>query len=367
MKNHMKDKIRVVLFGALLFGLSVFNLLTPERGFSQRENRFLEKLPGFSLESLIKGEFNEKFQRYTADQFIIRDRWISLKTRIDLGILKQDNGRVYFGQDDFLFDMETPLEGARFIRNMKKINTFKKETDLPLDIVLVPTKSTVFKDKLPAKAPMIDEEELLKDIEEKLDGSINLIPLIESLSSKNDQAIYYKTDHHYRTLGAYYSYAEYMNKLGIEPYSLDYFKREVINDEFLGSQFRKSSYYRGESEEIERFFPEDDTVKKIIKNEEEEADSLYDESFLEKSDKYSYFLGGDDAVVDIRTSAGEAGTLLVVKDSFANSMVPFLSLHFSRIIVIDERYFNIPLKDYIEDLEIDRVLFLKNIRTFYDG
>nr|WP_300005933.1 DHHW family protein [Tissierella sp.] len=367
MKNQIKDKILVVLFGALLLGLSVFNLLTPERGFSQRENRFLEKQPEFSLESLIKGEFSEKFQKYTSDQFISRDRWISLKTRMDLAILKQDNGRVYFGEDDFLFDLEAPLDGARFIKNMKKINSFKKETDLPLDLMLVPTKTTVYGDKLPARAPTIDEKELLKDIEAKLDSSINLVDLIEVLTSKNSQKLYYKTDHHYTSLGAYYSYAQYMDHLDLKPYSLDYFKREVVSDEFLGSQFRKSSYYRGKSEEIERFIPREDTVKEIIKNQEEKSSSLYDEKFLKKSDKYSFFLGGDDAVVDITTSAEEGGTLLVVKDSFANSMIPFLSLHFSRIIVIDERYFNIPLKDYIEDLEIDRVLFLKNIRTFYDG
>lgn len=101
----MKDKIRVVLFGSLLAALSVFNLLSPSRIFSDRENRFLESFPDLTLETIIDGKFNEKFQKYAADQFIGRDEWISLKTKLDLAMLKKDNGRVYFGKDDFLFDV----------------------------------------------------------------------------------------------------------------------------------------------------------------------------------------------------------------------------------------------------------------------
>lgn len=235
--------------------------------------------------------------------------------------------------------------------------------------MLVPTKSSVLQDKLPVKAPVIDEEKLLKDIEGELDKRINFISLINFFQSKNDEPVYYKTDHHYTSLGAYYAYEKYIESLGLKAYPLDYFKREAVSEDFLGSQFRKSNYYEGPSETIEKFTPKDKIDLKIIKNENEDKifNSLYDEKFLEKSDKYSFFLGGDDAVVDIKSSVKGAGTLVVVKDSFANSMVPFLTLHFDRIILIDQRYLNIPIKDYIKDIEVDRVLFLKNIRTFYDG
>lgn len=363
----MKSRIRVIIFGILILGLSFINLLSPSKSFSDRENRFLERLPKFSMEAIIDGKFNEKFQKYTADQFIARDNWISLKTKLDLAMLKQDNGRVYFGQDNFLFDVDKTIDEERFVKNIDKINTFKDNIDIPVDIMLVPTKSTIFIEKLPAKAPIIDEDELLEHIEDSIDEDIRSIPLINLFRSKNSEAIYYKTDHHYTSLGAYYAYHEYMKSLGIEPLNLDYFEREVVSDKFLGSQFRKSNYYAGTSETIEKFIPKEDTIINIIKNEKDEASSLYDEKFLEKSDKYSFFLGGDDAVVDIKTSLQGQGTLLVVKDSFANSLVPFLTNHFERIIVIDERYLNIPIRDYIDGIEIDRILFLKNIRTFYDG
>lgn len=365
----MKDKIRVILFAGLLLVLSVFNLLSPAKTFSNRENRFLEKFPELSLDSIIDGKFNEKFQKYAADQFLLRDRWISLKTRVDLGIMKKDNGRVYFGEDNFLFDIEKAIDKDRFIKNMNEINNFKKSVYAPIDIMLVPTKSSVLQDKLPVKAPVIDEEKLLKDIEGELDKRINFISLINFFQSKNDEPVYYKTDHHYTSLGAYYAYEKYIESLGLKAYPLDYFKREAVSEDFLGSQFRKSNYYEGPSETIEKFTPKDKIDLKIIKNENEDKifNSLYDEKFLEKSDKYSFFLGGDDAVVDIKSSVKGAGTLVVVKDSFANSMVPFLTLHFDRIILIDQRYLNIPIKDYIKDIEVDRVLFLKNIRTFYDG
>ena len=231
--------------------------------------------------------------------------------------------------------------------------------------MLIPTKFSVLQDKLPFKAPIIDEVGLLREIEENLDKSINLLSPIEEFKSTEEE-IYYKTDHHYTSLGAYYAYRQYMEELGIDPYDLDFFKRETVTDDFLGSLFRKSNYYRGESERIEKFIPKEDVSLNIIRDEKEELDGLYDEKFLEKNDKYSFFLGGDHSVMDIRTSIEGGETLLLVKDSFANSMIPFLTLHFSRIIVIDERYFNISLEEYIGDKDIDRVLFLYNIRTFYD-
>lgn len=362
----MKDKLRVILFGGLLFGLSVFNILSPTKTFSDRENRFLEKFPEINLDRIKSGKFNEEFQKHSSDQFIFRDDWISLKTRIDLMGFKKDNGRVYFGKNDYLFGVEEPLDEKRFLKNMEKINTFKSEVNFPVDIMLIPTKATVLGDKLPPKAPILDEEILFKQIQSKLDKEINLVSLISSLRLKNKEAIYYKTDHHYTSLGAFYSYNEYMKSIGEKPYPIDYFKREGVTDKFLGSLFRKSNYYGGESEKIEKFIPTKNVDLNIIKNEKDKLKGLYDESFLEKGDKYSFFLGADHPVLDIKTSMEGKGTLLLVKDSFANSLIPFLTLHFDRITVIDERYFNIPLKDYIEDKEIDRVLFLYNIRTFAD-
>lgn len=353
------------LFSCLIFSLSFFNILTPQRSFSDSENRFLEKFPKVSLEAIVDGKFNEDFQKYSADQFILRDKWIRLKTSLDLLSFKKDNGRVYFGRDDYLFGVEEELNQNKFLKNIKNTNSFKAEIDFPLDIMLIPTKFSVLQDKLPFKAPIIDEVGLLREIEENLDKSINLLSPIEEFKSTEEE-IYYKTDHHYTSLGAYYAYRQYMEELGIDPYDLDFFKRETVTDDFLGSLFRKSNYYRGESERIEKFIPKEDVSLNIIRDEKEELDGLYDEKFLEKNDKYSFFLGGDHSVIDIRTSIEGGETLLLVKDSFANSMIPFLTLHFSRIIVIDERYFNISLEEYIGDKDIDRVLFLYNIRTFYD-
>ncbi|OLS02331.1 hypothetical protein TICRE_17180 [Tissierella creatinophila DSM 6911] len=209
----MKEKFRVFLFGVLLFGLSVFNILSPNKTFSDRENRFLEKFPELNLESITNGKFNEKFQKYSSDQFIFRDDWISLKTRIDLIGFKKDNGRVYFGKDDYLFAVEEPVDRKRFLKNMEKINKLKREVSFPLDIMLVPTKATVLEDKLPPKAPILDEELILEQINSKLDKEINLISPIDLLRLKNKESIYYKTDHHYTSLGAFYTYSEYMESI----------------------------------------------------------------------------------------------------------------------------------------------------------
>ena len=361
----MKDKIQILLFASILFIISLLNLFTPQRIFSDRENRFLETLPKLSLESIMDGKFNEKFQDYSADQFIFRDKWISLKSRLDLLALKKDNGRVYFGENDYLFEVEEDLDEKKFLKKMEKINALKKAIDIPLDIMLIPTKSTIVEEFLPYGAPVIDEIKLLEDIEAKLDRSIGLFSPLKTFKNSSEK-VYYKTDHHYTSLGAYLGYSYYMEQIGEKPYDLDFFEREIVTEDFLGSLFRKSSYYSGKSESIEKFIPKEKIVLDILKNEKDQLEDLYDESFLEKSDKYSFFLGGDHPLLDIKTSLKDKDTLLIVKDSFANSLIPFLSLHYGRIIVIDPRYFNIPLEDYIGDKDIDRILYLYNIRSFYD-
>lgn len=362
----MKDKLRIALFGLILLTLSLFNILSPARAFSDRENRFLEKFPKLTIETIIDGSFNEKFQKYSGDQFVFRDNWISLKSRMDLGLLKKDNGRIYYGKDDYLFQVEETLDKSKFIKNISKINSFKKNTGIAIDLMLIPSKTTILEDKLPYKAPVNDEEKLLLDIKEELDKDIYVFSPIESFKAKKDEQIYYKTDHHYTSLGAYYAYEAYMESIGQEPYSLEYFKRETMTDDFLGSLFRKSNYYKGPSEIIEKFIPETEAELNIVKNEKDQLASLYDESFLKKSDKYSFFLGGDHPLVDIKTSLKAKGTLVLIKDSFANSLIPFLTLHYDRIIVIDKRYFNIALEDYIKDKKVDKVLYLYNIKNFYD-
>jgi hypothetical protein len=363
----MKNKITSIVFGGLLISMAISNVILPAKSFSSKENRYLQLFPKWSVEDGFSGKFGTSFEKYTTDQFIGRDAWISLKTISDLAVLKKDNGRVYFGKDGYLFDVDDKINEDQALKNIANINKLldtikEKHSTTDVYALLLPSKSQVLVDKLPAYAPVINEEAIVENLEDKLNDNINILSLIQTLKDKSNEEIYYKTDHHWTTTGAYYSYAYFMESKGEVPLSKDDFIVSRVSSDFLGTSYRKANYYSGNPDKIEIYKPIVEIKYDITINQTDEG-KLYEESFLSKTDKYSYFLGGDKAIVDIKTSIDNDKTILIVKDSYANSMVPFLLNHYERIIVVDPRYFNISIQDFIIEEEVDEVLYLFNIQN----
>lgn len=365
----MKEKIRTMAFMGLLLSMSTVNILAPNRVFSTKENRYLQELPKLSLDNLISGKFSTEFEKYTTDQFISRDNWISLKTIGDLALLKKDNNRVYFGKEDYLFDVDKELDEEQFKRNMENINKFlsnigKYNRDIKINALLIPSKSQILKDKLPLYAPIIDEKDVVDRLETTLNDNMNILVLFDVYSKKSNEYIYYKTDHHWTTKGAFYGYEYYLNSKGEIPLKEEDFIITKVNDKFLGTSYRKANFYLGSPDTIYSYKPKDEVKYNITTNNDKKDNSLYDESYLNKTDKYSYFLGGDKPLIEIETSVKNNKTILIIKDSFANSIVPFLVNNYEKIIIIDPRYFKTSIIDLIKEKEIDEVLLLYNIQNF---
>lgn len=362
----MKEKRLSILFIVVLGSLSMASLLIPSKSFSSKENRYLQMFPTFTYDNVISNKFGTDFELYASDQFIGRDKWISLKTFSERLILKQDNGRVYFGKDGYLFDLQDKLDNNQFHINLESINNFvaslkASNEDTVINALMVPTKSEVVKDKLPLYAPVLDETLLIEDIVKVLDNDINIISLIDTLKKHNNEAIYYKTDHHWTTLGAYYAYQQLIGK---DAYQLNDFIIEEVSSDFLGASYRKANFYLKSPDVIERYNLKNDTHLKVIINEKDITDSVYDESYLTKTDKYSYFMGGDHSIVEINTSINNDKSILVLKDSFANSIIPFLVNHFENIYIIDTRYYNGSITKLVETYSVKEVLMIYNIQTF---
>lgn len=365
----MKDKIRSVIFIGLILSLSIVNIVTPKKVFSNKENRYLQELPNISWKTIISGDFSKNFETYTTDQFIGRDNWISLKTIGDLVVLKKDNTRVYFGKEDYLFDVDNELDEEQFNKNVENINKFldnisNYDKRIVISSILVPTKSGVLKNKLPLYAPIIDEEKILDELRSLVNKNMNIIDLTGVLEERSNEYIYYKTDHHWTTKGSFYAYEKYMREKGYTPLKEEDFIITQESEDFLGTSYRKANLYLGKSDVIYSYKPKEKEKYEITTNNEIKIDSLYDKSYLNKTDKYSYFLGGDKSLIEIETEVKNDKNVLVIKDSFANSFIPFLTSHYENISVIDPRYFNISIIDYIKENHIDEVLFLFNIQNF---
>ncbi|MDR7869388.1 MAG: DHHW family protein [Tissierellaceae bacterium] len=365
----MKDKIKTIMFVGLLLFISFVNVLEPSKVFSTKENRYLQELPKLNLDNLISGKFSTEFEKYASDQFINRDSWISLKTIGDLVLLKKDNNRVYFGKNNYLFDVDGELDEEQFRKNMDNINIFlsnlsKYNKDIEINALLIPTKSQVLKDKLPLYAPIIDEKAIVDRVESLLSDNINILDLLNIYKEKNNEYIYYKTDHHWTTKGAYYAYKLYLESMGENPLAIQDFIITKVNDEFLGTSYRKANFYLGSPDQIYSYIPKKEINYNITINNDIKDNSIYDESYLNKTDKYSYFLGGDKPLIEIETSVKNDKTILIIKDSFANSFVPFLVNNYEEVIIIDPRYYKIDIMDYIRRNDIDEVLMLFNIQNF---
>lgn len=362
----MKSKIRSILFAIIILGLSVINVTRPTKVFSSKENRYLQQFPELTLSNIFSGDFSTDFEKYASDQFIGRDNWIGLKTLSQLAMLKKDNGRVYFGKDDYLFDVESGLDEKQFHLNMEYINIFANSIGEKIKItaLLIPTKTQVLEDKLPAYAPVIDEEKLVEQIKENLNKDIIVTDLINTFKEHANEYIYYKTDHHWTSKGAFYAYEKYLQSIGSNPLKERDFIIDLVSDEFYGTSYRKANFYLGKPDAIHKYTGKNPIDYEIHFNSSPEPGDLYDNSFLNKTDKYSYFLGGDKALVEINTSIKNGKTIVVLKDSFGNSMVPFLIHNYEKIIMLDTRYYNGSISDFVDEKDVDEVLFLYNIQTF---
>lgn len=362
----MKDKLLTILFILIIGSLSLANLITPSKVFSSRENRYLQQFTKPTLESTLSGKFATDFEKYAGDQFVMRDSWIGLKTLSEKARLKKDNGRIYFGKNGYLFDVDLPIEQNRYDLNIKSINTLISQikdwqNDVTINTLLVPSKSNGVKNYLPLFAPVVDEKALLEKIKNDLSSGINNIDVFKELF-KNENT-YYKTDHHWTSFGAYLAYSHYVSSQGIKPLSLNDFIIKTVVTDFLGTSYRKANFYTMPADTIEKYTAKKDKLLNVTYNQTVRTNNLYEESFLDKTDKYSFFMGGDHALVEINSDVENGKTLVVLKDSFANSLIPFLTNHYKTIYVIDTRYYNGSIIEYIKDSEADEVLLLYNIKN----
>lgn len=356
------------IFLALVFGVTIASMVNPVRAFSENENRYLAQKPEFSLESLYKGDYTADYETFITDQFVGRDSWIGLKTRIERAMLKQDINGVYFGKDGYLIEKHDGADVDSEIaqRNAGRLAGFvKKYSELlgadRVHAMIVPTASEVLKSKLPPFASGYDQETYIEQIASLLPEN-SLVDVSQVLNNHSSEYIFYRTDHHWTSLGAFYAYQEWAKACGFLPLSNDDFDIETATDEFFGTIYSKVNV-NVEPDEIKLYrtgFP----YSVIYNMDGNVKDGLYDREKLETKDKYAVYLGGNNALVQIDTQLENGRKLLIVKDSFAHCFAPFAVNHFEQTYMVDFRYFNMPVSQFIEQYGITDVLVLYNTINF---
>ena len=366
----MKNKIFFAIFMTVWVVIVIINFIWPKQVFSEEENRMLATIPRFSFESFVNGDYLNGVNEYINDHFAFRNFYLKLNSWWEVSVMgKKENNGVYIGKDGYLFEKfeynDNEKEDAN--TNTEIISDFAnkmKEQNVPTYFVLVPNSIYINSNKLPNNVEVPNQEEIINQIYDKTEDTNN-INVIESLKKENkNKQLYFKTDHHINSDGAYVIYREYCKAANIAIKEIDSFNRVTVSNDFLGTFDSKAQLLNQQPDELFVYKNENNTNVKEAIYDKQTTNSIFNEKFLEGKDKYSYFLNGNNSRAIIKTNVNNDKKLLVIKDSYAHIMSQFLCQNYSEVHFLDPRYTNFDYAEYAKKNKITDVLFLYNVSTF---
>lgn len=343
------------------------NFIAKDRDFSESENRVLASFPKLTLSSIADGTFMKNFETYMSDQFVLRDKMISLKSYFDrLSGLRESNG-VYIGDDGFLIEKPSKYTAKKAKAMTKSINSFmEKYPDLTKMVAISPNASYIYSEKLPTGIELHSQYSELKGILNRLEGEnysfLNVTKALKNAKEKSD--VFYRTDHHWTTRGAYAVFKAIADRWNLDRSQVKY-KFLTVSSDFEGTLASKTGIHDNK-DKIEICLPENSEGSYIVSYESQDkrTTSLFEPSKLQQKNKYEVFLGGNYDKVVIDTVSKSRATLLIIKDSYANCLIPMLTPYFAKIIVVDPRYMTESVHNVMDEYNISHVLFLYNLNTF---
>jgi hypothetical protein len=372
----MKKKeaiITIAVFLVLLFGLTIWNLLTPDREFSYNENKYLDQMPSFSWEKLLSGEWQEDFESYITDQFIGRDAWVGMNVASERVIGKKDVNGVIFGKDHYMIQMHTPqdVDGELVEKNLERLRLFVEKSKVMVgeehtSVMLVPTASEVLADKLPsfASGMLYDQKALLERAREQA-GAEAWIDAEELLGQHKEEYIFYRTDHHWTMTGAFYAYQEWMSRKGYGSVKLEDYEQVTLSEDFLGTTYSKAPDGSAKADTMLLFEKDPEREYTVyLEGADQGRQGLYDPAKLQEKDKYASYLYGNNGLVEITGGEENGRTLLIIKDSYAHCFATLAAQDFEKVYLIDPRYFLQDVWEFARTHQVTDTLFLFNTMNF---
>ena len=354
----MRNKIITSFFCLLLAVSALIGLLMPDRYYSEREKRTLTQKPKFTVANFISGEFSDELEKYLTDQVPLRDGWVTMKTYMDLAIGKRESVGVYICKDKYLMDKFTSYSKKQLVANAAALVDLQEKLaaeGISMNTILVPMAAQVLTDKLPAYAPVADYAAILQVL---TDAGVDTTDVLSALVAHSSENIYYRTDHHWTSLGAYYAYCAWR---GIEP-NVDEWTQEVLCDDFYGTTWNKVPLPTVPAEEITAWYKH---INRSVSynNGQYETDSIYERKYLSGSDQYAVFLNSNQAQTVIEGS-GKSGKLLLIKDSYGNTYSQFPVEDYAEVHVLDLRFFQGDVAEYAKENGITDTLVLYGTQSF---
>ena len=314
--------------------------------------------PQFTIVDFVSGKFSDELEQYLTDQVPLRDDWVTLKIYLELAVGKRESGGVYIGRDKYLMDKFTSYSKKQLAANAAALADLQEKLaaeGVSMNTILVPMAAQVLTDKLPAYAPVADYAAILQVL---TDAGVDTTDVLSALAAHSSENIYYRTDHHWTSLGAYYAYCAWR---GIEP-NVDEWTQEILCDNFHGTTWNKVPLPSVPAEEITAWY-QHPTRHVSYNNGQYETESIYERKYLSGSDQYAVFLNSNQAQTVIEGS-GKSGKLLLIKDSYGNTFSQFPVEDYAEVHVLDLRFFKGDVTEYAKENDITDALVLYDVQNF---
>ncbi len=376
-QTKIRSLILIAASAIFMFLMCVGTLFSEDISFSENENRYLQQKPKFSISDVLSGRFEEQTEKYLDDQIVGRDIWVGSMSAVSEKLGISDVNGVYICEGGRVVKRitETDFDWERYEKNLRELAKLKEscmKNGKEFYAMLVPTAAYVYADDLPKNAMRFDEDAAFAEAEKILSSS--LIDLRDAMLTAADGkgenlgadgGVFFRTDHHWSGYGAYLGYRGFAEARGhdmmqgIIP-SYEETEPTVLSDDFYGTLYSKVLLSSLIKDSVETPQAALEAAYSVTFN-GESYDSLYFDEYLAKKDKYAVFFGGNYDKVDIETGNG-SGSLLIIKDSFANSFVPYILGDYDRITMIDSRYYRGNTEELVQDY--DELLVLYGIDNF---
>lgn len=350
----------VLLFGIFIGVFTVWDLLTPPKNFSEFENRYLKQRPTFSWDGLMDNSYTQSYESFINDQFVLRNQWIDLKSKAETGLMKIENNGIVYGKDHMLFEKFQAVNEEQLEKNLGFLQEFSAGKD-NLTLAVIPSAYEIYPENLPYGLNQVNQKSEIEGVYTKLGAQMRTIDLYPTLTEHKDNYIYYRTDHHWTTDGAYLAYVQYCNAKGLEPVSLNTLTRKEVED-FYGTYFNKSKNTSVKPDTLTYF----DIPVSNVTIDGVEKEGYLDTAQFEGRDKYAAFLYGNNGLTVLKSKNnqshqdGKTSRILLIKDSFSNCFAPFLTYNYDEVYIVDLRSFPKGMTELVENTSFDDIFILYN-------
>lgn len=359
-----KDKMRIThimticTFLLVIFSLTIINIFAPKESFSENENRVLSPFPSLSLSNIFGGSFDDQFESWFTDHFVSRDTWIQTKAMTKIIVGSNENNSVYIGKDGHLIGSFIDSDSKAIQTNTDSINAFAEDIGKNVNVLLVPGAAYGDSQYLPSGSYNLDQEQMIQDIYALMPKQNN----IDICDKLKGQDAYFKTDHHWNEIGAYAAYQSICSSvLNTQPQTFTYTK---VSDDFKGTMYSKAGTFWMQGDSLYRIDSSQANDVTVTFEDGSIMNSLYNDENLNGKDKYTYYLDGNHAFEKITTSVDNGKKAIIIKDSYAHILVPYLAQEYSEIDMIDLRYYKDSVSKLIEDINQTDIYVLYSVDEF---